>query len=399
MKRMKQTKKWSVIVAVMLIVAMLTGCGTAATKEFQAANETFSIQMDESWSTEDMQDDGVLAIFSQDGTRGIIVMQYPKSMGYSDIEDVKDSVETTFTMHSVASAEAPAEIPGVENLSADTSGIILEGQNEECYTVYGETEYAYYSFVYIAKKVTDKKIGQFHTVCASFVETAPEIVNNSEVAFTDTIYWFNATNAILISANGWDYTIFAGLPANDESMETEIALLDESWGVTDRASADETLEWVLTEGHRLDYAETMEAYGADGLAEVEAADRAAWIYENYQATEDQAEGLAYWYNLYEEKGDAVIGAWDYSRAMSLCGFYYLAGYYTETEALDKSLEIANTIQSTWSSWDEFMESYFAGYEWWAEESSDDRRAIYEELKAASDSPYNLDWNMTLEKSW
>lgn len=396
---MKRMKRWSVIMAVLLVVTMLAGCGQAATKEFKAPNETFSIQMDESWSTEDMQNDGILAVFSKDDTRGVLVIQFPKNEGYSDMEDVKDAVETTFTMHSVTGAEAPAGIPGVENLSADTSGIVMEGQNEECYTIYGESDYAYYSFIYIAKKVTDKKIEQFQTVCQSFVETAPEITNNSEVAVTDTILWFNATNAILIQTNGWDYTIFGGLPANDDSKEREVALLDSSWGVTDRASADETLDWVLSEGHRADLAETMEAYGEEGLADVAADDRAAWIYENYQATEDQAEGLAYWYNLYEEKGDAAIGAWDYSRAMSLLGFYYLAGYYTETEALDKSLEVAATIQSSYTSWDEFMESYFAGYEWWAEESSDERRAIYEELKAAPDSPYNLDFAMTLEKSW
>ena len=85
--------------------------------------------------------------------------------------------------------------------------------------------------------------------------------------------------------------------------------------------------------------------------------------------------------------------------MSLCGFYYQAGYYTETEALDKSLEIAKTIQGLYGSWDEFMESYFLGYEWWSEEGSDERRAIYEDLKAADNSMYGLDFGMTLEKTW
>ena len=46
-----------------------------------------------------------------------------------------------------------------------------------------------------------------------------------------------------------------------------------------------------------------------------------------------------------------------------------------------------------------MESYFVGYEYWAEEDSQERRALYEELKAAPDSPYRLDFHMALEKSW
>ena len=46
-----------------------------------------------------------------------------------------------------------------------------------------------------------------------------------------------------------------------------------------------------------------------------------------------------------------------------------------------------------------MDSYLRGYEYWAEESSDERRGIYEEIKAASDSPYQLDFQMSLEKTW
>lgn len=46
-----------------------------------------------------------------------------------------------------------------------------------------------------------------------------------------------------------------------------------------------------------------------------------------------------------------------------------------------------------------MESYFVGYEYWAGEDSSERREVYEELKAAADSPYSIDWNLTLEKSW
>lgn len=397
---MKRARKWSVIMAVLLVVVMLAGCGEEAKKEFKAPNETFSIQMDESWSPENMQDN-ILAIFSKDETRGIIVIQFAKNLGYSDVADVKDEVESTFTMNNVTSAEAPASIPGLENLSADTSGIILEGQSEQCYTAYGESEYAYYSFIYIAKKVTDKRIGQFQTVCASFVETAPEIENNSQVEVTDTIRWFNATNGILLSANGGDTSLFAGFPANDDTMATEVAVLERDWGVTDRASADETLDWVLTEGHRTDYVSQMEDFATDaeGIADVAEADRVAWLCDNFYVTESEAEGYMYWYNPFAEKGEAAISAWDYSRAMSLCGFYYQAGYYTETEALDKSLEIAQTIQGMYGSWDEFMESYFLGYEWWAEDSSDQRRGIYEDLKAADNSLYSLDFGMTLEKTW
>ena len=85
--------------------------------------------------------------------------------------------------------------------------------------------------------------------------------------------------------------------------------------------------------------------------------------------------------------------------MNLLGFYYLAGYYTQEEALDMSLEIAQTIQPLYESWDELIMSYMYGYEYWAEESSQERWDIYEDIKGRADSPYNVDFKMTLEKTW
>lgn len=49
--------------------------------------------------------------------------------------------------------------------------------------------------------------------------------------------------------------------------------------------------------------------------------------------------------------------------------------------------------------DDYMESYFAGYEYWAEEDSGARKEIYEKLQNASDNPYSVDFGMNLEKSW
>ena len=85
--------------------------------------------------------------------------------------------------------------------------------------------------------------------------------------------------------------------------------------------------------------------------------------------------------------------------MYLLSAYYHAGYYTEQEALDKSLEVAQTIQSMYESWDDFMDSYLWGYDYWAEEESTERREIYNKLKAQSDSPFRFDFKMNLEKTW
>ena len=400
--KMKVLRRLFTAAWVVLSVVMLAGCGSTATKEFKSPNETYTIQASEKWNAEDIfpDDDRIMSIFSPKGDNGIVSIQSPKSdYTIADMDGMKDAVETFLTMNSPESVSAPTGVPGMENITAYKNGMMLDGYSMESYTVYGETDYAFYAFVYIDKKVTDKKMEQFQTICASFVENAPEVENQSTVEATDTIRWFNTTCAILTSSNGWDYNIFGGMPANEESKQTEIQLLEEWWEVTDRQSADETMNWLLTEGHRADFVDTMEYYAENGVADIAAADRAAWLYENFEMTEEEGVEIAEWYNLYEEQGENAIAAWDYSRAMSLLGYYFLAGYYTEAEALDKSLEVATTIQGAWGSWDEFMEGYFKGYEWWSAESSDERRALYEELKAADDNPYAIDWNLSLEKSW
>ena len=91
---------------------------------------------------------------------------------------------------------------------------------------------------------------------------------------TDTVQWFNASYAILTDANGQDYNLFGGAePGTVMEMQYQ-AMLDSSWGVTDRASADETLDWILTEGHRDDFMITgellsmmVEECGEEGLVD------------------------------------------------------------------------------------------------------------------------------------
>lgn len=221
----------------------------------------------------------------------------------------------------------------------------------------------------------------------------------SKVKTSDTVQWFNNTYAILTVLNERDYTVYTGGPANTVSKMQAEVVLENSWSVTDRATADETLQWLLDEGHRLSLAEELEMLAELGLADIPETQRAETILEYYDLEETLAEQYAKWFSLYEQYGSDAAAGWDYSRAMWLLGYYYLAGYYTQEEALDQSLSLAKTIQSTFDSWDGFMESYFAGYEYWSEESSDDRREIYESLKSADDNPFRLDWNTPLEKTW
>ena len=217
---------------------------------------------------------------------------------------------------------------------------------------------------------------------------------------TDTVQWFNASYAILTEINGNDYNVFGGGTPNAVSEAMYQAMLDSSWGVTDRESADETLDWILTEGHRVGFADEGKFYTEQEVLEgLSKEEMVQLLEEELEYSEEDAQYIAMVYEMYTEYGDSAIDAWDYCRALSLMSFYYMAGYYTKEEALDKSLEIAQILQPMYDSWDELVDGYLRGYEYWAEEDSAERREIYEELLEADDNPFRVDYNTTLEKTW
>lgn len=401
---MKNTRKKAVAVVIILSL-MLVGCGSkeVVMKEFTSDDQTVSIQLNEEWSKEDMGtgSEGWIGAASKNGTEAIIVMQMAKNLygaSITDMDSWKELINTSYTMSEMKLIDNPS-VPGMDVSETYSCTMSMDGVKGEGHVLYGETEYAYYSILYVAVKMNASKTEYFNKVCASFTETAPEIENLSAVENTDTIQWFNNTCAVLTAANQWDYTMFGGLPANDTSKSIVENLLSEWWDVTDHESAEETMDWLLGEGQRVSFAEDMDFLAEVGLADAAEDERVDVILENFDVDEEEARSYADWFAFYEQYGQDAAAGWDYSRAMSLLGYYYLAGYYTEEEALDKSLETAKVIQGTFDSWDSFMESYFIGYEYWSEESSDDRREIYEEIKTSSDSPFSLDWGMTLEKSW
>lgn len=394
--------------AIMVAAAIIQGCGAstpeehlASMKEFKTSEGSVSIQLDKNWTTQDVGMDSWLSAGSKRGDKAVVIMQFPKrgaNKMASSMDEVTALVADSYSITEKAEAEAP-EIPGMTSITASTGKMSAEGQSAASYLVYGETEYAYYALLFVSNRMNDNTLLSFQTSCTTFLEAAPEEEDSTTAEITDTIRWFNASYAILTELNGLDYNRFGGLPANEESKELEQQSLAEWWDVTDRASADENLEWILTEGQRIAFAESGQILEDIGLVDVPEEERTAFVMENFGVSSDEANIYLSDYEIYAQYGKDAINGWDYCRAMNLMSFYYLAGYYSEQEALDKSLEIAQTIQPLFESWDEFMDSYLRGYEYWAEESSDERRAIYEDLKTREDNPFQLDFKTELIKTW
>ena len=391
-----------------LAAAALQGCRAktpedmlARMQEFSTPDDTASIYLDKSWKTQEAPMDGWLIAASSREDNAVFLLQFIKnglSSQAGSMEDVKDIIKTSYNLSGETKAEAP-EVPGMTNVTAITGRMSVDSAEVDAYIVYGETDYAYYSMAYAADKMNDSKIASFKVSCSKFRENAPEVEDRTTAELTDTIRWFNASYAVLTDLNGWDYNRFAGLAANDDVMAMEQKSLEEWWSVTDRATADSTLDWILTEGHRATFAEDMAYLEEAGIRDIAPQERSAFLLDQFEMTEDEAQNYAEMFGFYEQYGPDAIAGWDYCRAMNLMSFYYLAGYYTEQEALDTSLEIARTMQPLFESWDDLMSSYMRGYEYWAEESADERRALYEDLKTRQDNPYSVDFKMQLEKTW
>lgn len=223
---------------------------------------------------------------------------------------------------------------------------------------------------------------------------------SSKNTVSDTVRFINGTYAMLTSANDWDWNLVGGLKKNAANKMIAAQVLDESWEIKDKASADESIDWLLTEGHSVQYLSDIDNYGIASYTREEF---------DYALGESAEEDVAYFtllFDAYEKFGEDAIKAWDLCRATQLLGMCYVADYYTYEEALEKSLKVAQTIQQTYQSWEDMAQSYLYGYQYWSDDDVTDassgsyaRTQVYLELKDLEDGPYSVDWNTKLQKEW
>ena len=221
------------------------------------------------------------------------------------------------------------------------------------------------------------------------------VQDEKEQASVDTLYWMNGTYGVLLSRNGQDMKYFGGIKPGDKLTEASVkqALID-SWDIASREDADETIKWLLDEGHN-----------ADLLKDYEKMQLSECTREEIKAAAEEEE-LMFVLGMYDavsKYGDNAILAWDLARAMQVTTWSYKAGYYSYDEAVNKNIEIAKRLQATYDSWDDMMASYLYGYQYWSEEDAEDpssetyiRGQVYEKLKQDQESPYQLDFKMPLD---
>lgn len=228
----------------------------------------------------------------------------------------------------------------------------------------------------------------------------------------ETILWFNATYAPLTYSNGWNWRLLGGMEPTEDNKKLTRDLLEYSWSVKDRESALETTKSLLKNGHRkkcLEYTKQMDEWGILELGEEEFVQQLLT-----KGVDDEAGRYAVAYLMHQEGiRPEFMTAWDLCRVNQLYADYYFCGYMTYGEAMDASLANSLNLQELYGSWEEMVEAYLWGYQFWQgdplgnmsdydleyDSPTQERRHYYEMLRELEDGPYTLDWNMNLEKSW
>lgn len=231
------------------------------------------------------------------------------------------------------------------------------------------------------------------------------LIGCGDTTLPETVLWFNASYAALTYSNGWDWHLVGGIEPTEDNVDTASMLLQSSWSVWDRESALETVDSLKTKGHRDKCRGCMEQLGDWGLLEVDSKDFPDKLSERLTDENPGRYVIAY---MMHQNGiePEYIAAWDLCRVNQLYADYYLCGYMSYEEAMDASLENSLNLQKMYGSWEEMMDAYMLGYQFWQGDlaMSDDsptlkRYHYYEMLHNMPDGPYTLDWDTQLKKSW
>lgn len=407
------------IVGLLTTAVLLTGCGSITgsemnpenvpTNTYTSQNGSYSVSLPGEWEVGDNMGLSGVLMLENDGVQALIFgMPKGQILGQAgadvdSLEEYFDYVEGTFfgapaMSTALTDTESIALSGTLQTLAKEgTATQLSNGAKAQMFIECAETESSYYCFSFSVTRGYDKKIAPIKEHM-----TFEELGGTQAEELSDTLRWINASCAIVIRLNGGDLDIITGFEPNIMITSGMKTMLERDWDVTDADSLYDTIDWLMNEGHNQDGLSYLESLNLSGGSREE-------ILASLQAEGASEEDITEIMAVYDAKslyGDAAISGWDYSRAMSMLGWGYLAEYLTYEEAMDKSLELAQIIQPKFESWNDYNESYFYGYSYWSGNSREDtssnayqRYQIYEEIKEDENNIYTIDFKSELQKEW
>lgn len=200
-----------------------------------------------------------------------------------------------------------------------------------------------------------------------------------------------AFGAVLTTRNPMDYNTLEGGP--DIFVQSTKQGLVDSWDVTDRESAIETLDWLRDEGHH--YTPDPEYYSFDEvyqiiMGQVESdPEELAFFSAEVAACEAVTKALMEDFDYTEEELAAIttVSAWDYDRLVTITRWCYGNEYITEDEAWAYINTAAEKGSADYDDWRGYFAGVLYGRAIWSEDAKFSDQALAKELLQDSDSIY------------
>lgn len=161
-------------------------------------------------------------------------------------------------------------------------------------------------------------------------------------------------------------------------------ILESWWDVTDKASAVETFQWLMEEGHHSDADEALAWCLENGFdAETDESDETM---ENVKYICDYMVVKGY---LTDEVFVSTAYAWDLVRATNIARWGYLCGYFSSDEMYELMEIVANTAKENFASWEDYGRSFAFGRGVWHGDENDAETAweVIQALLESKDSPW------------
>ncbi len=151
--------------------------------------------------------------------------------------------------------------------------------------------------------------------------------------------------------------------------ETLREMLEEWWGVTDKKTVLEIIDWLLNEGQHADadlaLAE-IRRRGLDAIAEEERADERSKIGDAVAIAEYVTDANG---STVESLPETVLG-WDLVRAVNVARWALLCGYIDESEMWKEIGAAVEIARKTFGSWEEYGASFAVGRGVWRGDTDD-----------------------------
>ncbi|KOP78739.1 hypothetical protein AMS59_12290 [Lysinibacillus sp. FJAT-14745] len=162
--------------------------------------------------------------------------------------------------------------------------------------------------------------------------------------------------------------------------------LSSYWDVSNSEEAIETLEWLLTDGHRTRYDQLLMALNAGQSFTEEEVGKSQECYKTAQ--EVMMKKLSFAKSDFDKVD--TIAAWDFDRAVNIARWSYIVGYITEEQAWSYITRAADAGSHAFQSWKDYFISFAFGraiaYEgdiydiiWNGKELLDEKDSIWNEF--------------------